>query len=117
MKAILLVLILLTQSAFGCTKPVTHLLEGDKAPCEGYLFSPEQEKEVRGKVEIMEQQTHVIQDQDALIVNLKQQIDNETKQTQNLNSQLNASSWDKYIYFGLGVLATSAAIYGASHLK
>lgn len=46
---ILLVGTMLSEAAFagGCSQPVFHLLPNQGAPCEGYLFSPEKEKELR----------------------------------------------------------------------
>ncbi len=44
----LLVLSLYSTSVFGnCSKPVTPLNKGEPAPCQGFLFSPEKEKEIR----------------------------------------------------------------------
>lgn len=36
-----------TQSFAECVKPVTALEQGASAPCRGYLFTPEKEKEIR----------------------------------------------------------------------
>ena len=33
--------------AASCSQPVYHLLPNQAAPCEGYLFSPDKEKELR----------------------------------------------------------------------
>jgi hypothetical protein len=45
--AIALTISLPISSFADCTKPVTSLEEGAKAPCTGYLFTPEKELEVR----------------------------------------------------------------------
>jgi hypothetical protein len=37
----------ITWQAFGCEVPVTPLKEGDKSPCTGFLFSPDQEHKLR----------------------------------------------------------------------
>jgi hypothetical protein len=42
-----LVLFLSAQSYANCLKPVTYLDKGTSAPCEGFLFSREKEREVR----------------------------------------------------------------------
>lgn len=50
MKKLLAILITLSMplnSFADCPKPVTSLEEGAKAPCTGYLFTPEKELEVR----------------------------------------------------------------------
>lgn len=46
---ILLAVTMLSQGAFAgtCAQPVFHLLPNEAAPCEGYLFSPEKEHELR----------------------------------------------------------------------
>ena len=38
---------LIAAPVWGCDKNVYYLVEGDKAPCTGYLFSPEKELELR----------------------------------------------------------------------
>lgn len=45
----LLAVTMMSQGAFAgtCAQPVFHLLPNQAAPCEGYLFSPEKEKELR----------------------------------------------------------------------
>jgi len=51
MKFIAIVLsILIATPIYGCPNQVTLLEIGEKAPCKGYLFSPEKEKEVRYKL-------------------------------------------------------------------
>lgn len=51
--AILLVSCLISSSVFAaeCARPVTPLKEGEQAPCTGFLFTSEKEKEVRLKGE------------------------------------------------------------------
>lgn len=52
LAVILAGLIGISNSAFaGCDKPVTLLIQGQKAPCRGYLFSPNKELEVRTRFE------------------------------------------------------------------
>ena len=44
---ILLLSLSITFPAWACDKPVLRLLKNEKAPCEGFLFSPEKELELR----------------------------------------------------------------------
>ena len=51
MKYIISTLLLsLTSQALADCKPVTYLEKNSSVPCDGYLFTPEKEKEVRSKV-------------------------------------------------------------------
>ena len=59
MKKLLAILITLSMplnSFSDCPKPVTSLEEGVKAPCTGYLFTPEKELEVR----LMEKESELL---------------------------------------------------------
>ena len=47
-KLTLISLLISTEVFAGCPKPVTPLQQGEAAPCEGFLFSPEKEREIRG---------------------------------------------------------------------
>jgi hypothetical protein len=92
----------------GCPTPVSYLTEGSKASCNGYLFSPEKELEVRTKLEHYDDMSQLIVQQDGLITNLKSQIDLDVKQ---IDEQKTVDSIDKVFYFVLGVVATSLAVY------
>lgn len=50
MKSIYLLTFLLISSTSIACDPVKYLEKGSPAPCTGYLFTPEKEKEVRLKV-------------------------------------------------------------------
>ena len=75
MLPILLVVTTFQGAAFaGCPKPVYHLLKGQKAECEGYLFSLDKELELR------------IMNEDYKF--LKQELELKNKQIDNLNKEV-----------------------------
>lgn len=106
----LFLMISLTANA-NCDKPVTSLKEGDKAPCQGYLFTEQKELEVRYKIETYDTMSNLVKKQDEMINILTQRIDNNQKQIdvydQKLQNQASSEFYQKLIYFGLGVLTTT----------
>lgn len=113
--------------SFPSQAEVRLLQEGDKAPYKGYLFDIETEKKIR--IDLLQLDYYKALDQhNVKIIKLMQ--DNEDlmnkrielyqKQNLNLNEQL-ASSKDintieRIVWFGLGILATGFAFYGARQL-
>lgn len=114
--SLFLSIFLYLQYSFGdCSKPVQYLTEGKPAPCTGYLFSPEKEKEVRQKVEDHSRLLELAKKQDELItiqdLRLAKQIeinDNLRKQNQHME---NTTMTEKLLWFGAGVLLTGSAVY------
>lgn len=131
LKTILLVYFLgfnQTVLATECKESVTLLNEGQKAECTGFLFSPDAEKKAsqsyddakyykelsdllhkrnvltNEEIKILDERLKLYQDQSFLLAQEVQKKENE-------------DFWQKTIYFGLGVLATGIAIYGAGQLK
>lgn len=113
--------------SFPSQAEVRLLQEGDKAPYKGYLFDIETEKKIR--IDLLQLDYYKALDQhNVKIIKLMQ--DNEDlmnkrielyqKQNLNFNEQL-ASSKDintieRIVWFGLGILATGFAFYGARQL-
>lgn len=88
------------SSVSACDQDVTYLNSGDSAPCNGYLFSPEKEFEVRVKVEENKYLTKIVDNQKILIDNLKEQNDiYETRK--------NLNDLEKFAYFIGGALITA----------
>lgn len=132
MKSILLVLILvLNQTAFAadtCPDDVQVINKGQVANCSGLLFSPEASKqmdeaiadskyfkEVNGK--LIERKKLTDEEISILDQRLKLYMNESNVLAKELSSRNSESSFQRIIYFGLGVLATGVAVYGASQLN
>lgn len=104
------------QYSFGnCSKPVQYLTEGKPSPCTGYLFSPEQELEVRTKVndynrllELTKKQDELITIQDLRLAKQVEINDNLRKQNQHME---NTTMTEKLLWFGAGILLTGSTVY------
>lgn len=79
-KALMCILSLVSTNLIAeCQKPVQMLKNGDLAPCDGYLFSPDKELEVRISSEenkILKKQLPLLNNQ---IYTLKQQLELDSK--------------------------------------
>jgi hypothetical protein len=103
----------------GCSKVVTSLIEGDKAPCQGYLYSLEYDAFVRVKIEernvyeslfnLEKKHTEITQDR------LKLALENEKYLQEQIKLQENTNFWYKTMYFFGGVLATGVLASTLSH--
>lgn len=130
-KTILIVYFLVlnqTAMAAECKEAVKLLKEGEKAECTGFLFSPEAEKKAsqsyddakyykdlsdllhkrnqltNEEIKVLDERLKLYQDQSYLLA-------------EQLNKKEREDFWQKTIYFGMGILATSIAVYGASKLN
>ncbi len=75
----------------ACEKNVYHLLEGEKTPCEGYLFSPKKELELRLMFESIPFLEKEIKLKDELIDSYK--INNEISEKIIKKEQQKAEMW------------------------
>lgn len=102
MKLILAILLVSNLSwATTCPDNVMYLTEGSKAPCTGYLFSPDMELQVRTEVIQLEKLQEISNKQDELITTLNQRIDNANQQIQVAER---SSFIDKVLYLSGGLL-------------
>lgn len=94
----------------SCPKPVTYLPEGTGAPCNGYLFTPEKELEVRTKVIQIDKLKELSEKQDELIDILNQRVDNNQQQISVLKYDAEQRNhirpWEDAGFFILGILVT-----------
>lgn len=128
-KLVLVIFLAVPSSVFAtqCKESVSLLNEGEKAPCTGFLFSPEAEKlatiahedakyfkEYSGlleeKLNKQQEQLMIMDERLNLYMSTSHELAKE------MNRKDREDFWQKTIYFGLGVLATSIAIYGATQL-
>lgn len=107
MKTLILSILLFSQISLACN-PVTYLTKGSSAACNGYLFSPEKEREVRemtikyGTMEkLVNQQDEVIRTQDQRIDVLMQQNVNLRNQNDSMESR---NQLETAIYFAIGMV-------------
>lgn len=112
MKTLIITLLLMSHLVFGntCDKPVTYLKEGIKAPCTGYLFTPEQELLVRSQDIKYKELENLFKTQGEMINLLSNRLDLSQQNNNLLNKQIkeikNINDIDKIIYFCLGILVS-----------
>lgn len=117
-------MLLLTFSTIaGANTDVVFINKGSAAPFDGILFTETKAKELRSDILESEKTKILLQSQlqksNTLqqIIKLKEtEIELYRKQNQRLLVDQNISSTLNYVWFGLGVLATGIAVYGAGSL-
>ena len=120
----LLLTILLTFSTEGIANETFFVQKGEKAPITGYLFSEQQTRDIRrelldkDELSVRLQSTrgqlqnyeHILKLKDSEIESYKTQNQRLVKLDQNNETM-------KYVWFGLGILVTGMAVYGAGSLS
>ena len=120
----LLLTILLTFSTEGIANETFFVQKGEKAPITGYLFSEQQTRDIRrellDKDELsvrlqsargqLQNYEHILKLKDSEIESYKTQNQRLVKLDQNNETM-------KYVWFGLGILVTGMAVYGAGSLS
>lgn len=111
--------------AVECSQSVSLLEENQKAPCTGYLFSPNAEKKASQAVEdvkyykelsdLYKKRTDLTNQE---ITVLEERLALYSKASTELAKEVNRKSsedfWQKTFYFSLGVVATGLIYYAAS---
>lgn len=102
----------------------TYLNSGDKAPYSGLLFSETKADGIRKELLDLDKHKLLLETERnrsarlGQIIELKdQEIDLYQKQNSRLLKSNDRSDSLNYIWFGLGILATGAAVYGAGALS
>lgn len=131
MKSILLALILvLNQTAFAadtCPEDIQVLNKGQVANCSGILLSPNASKQMDEAIadskyfkeinlKLIERKELTDKQVSILDQRLQLYMNESTVLAKELSTRDSQSSFQKIMYFGLGVLATGIAVYGASRL-
>jgi len=123
------VIFTLSQSVWAkCPEDVQVINKGEIANCDGLLFSPEASKQVDEtqedakyykdlsdklqvrrdyadkEINILDKRLHLYIQQSEILAKEVYRKEREDK-------------WQKFLYFGLGVLATGIAVHGASELN
>lgn len=109
MKGLLSFIFLFSSIGYAKCPDVTYLKQGQPAPCVGYLFSPEKEKELRGLDSKYETLQQIVLKKDEKINSLSYSLDQSQQSNVSLQRQLKAekagSTLEKAIYLTLGLLA------------
>lgn len=129
-KLILISFLILPNYSFAeeCKDPVQVIRSGEKANCDGFLFSDEAEKQAakarddakyyKDLSELLHKRSELTNEEIRILderLNLYMNTSNEL--AKEVNRKERQDFWQKTIYFSLGVLATGLAVYGASQLK
>jgi hypothetical protein len=121
----ILILLLSFRNAYG--SDVTYIEKDVKAPYNGYLFSPEKTKEVRagllerdGLKTINESLESSMKSLMNINRNNQEKVDilleKNDKLAKSLYEERQMSDFERLMWFGLGVVGTGLAIYGASQI-
>jgi hypothetical protein len=121
---ILIVLLLLGASNGFCQGDPVFLDKGEQAPFSGLLFSEGKAQGIRNellesdKTKLLLETERNRTDRLGQIIKLKdEEIELYNKQNQRLLKSNERSDTMQYIWFGLGILATGMAVYGAGALS
>lgn len=105
----------LQYSFADCSKPVTYLAEGAKAPCTGYLFTPDTELKVRTEMDKFEKTKELLSAQKTYTAEISKELlikaelnNNLKEQVKNLEEQ---SVYTKALWFGLGIILGGYTVY------
>lgn len=116
-------LLLIGSTTAKADNDVTFIEKGSSAPYSGILFTEQKARQLRN--DLLESDKHVImyESEKQTSKNLFQLVqlkDSEIELYQKQNKRLlrleDSSSRMNYIWFGLGILATGVAVYGAGGL-
>ena len=129
MIRLILIFSLITQTALAnqCPEDIQVITKGDVANCDGLLFSPEASKKADESIQdakyykelaekLKERQSYADKEINVLDQRLKLYIDQSQILAEQVHRKESEDKWQKLIYFGLGVLATGVAVYGASKI-
>ncbi len=108
--------LLYSQYIFAvCDKPVTYLTETTPTPCNGYLFTPEKEQDVRVRLGSYDKLLELNSKQDQLITTLNGRIEVQQKLNDNISEQLynreKHDKWTNMLWFIGGAFITTTIVY------
>jgi hypothetical protein len=125
---LLVFLLSFNSYATNCKESVVLLEEGKPAPCTGFLFSPSAEKQASKAVDdakYYKELSDLLHNKNELLISeLKVQderlmlyMKSTHELAQEVNRKQNEDFWQKTLYFSLGIVTTSLAVYGAAQLS
>ena len=98
----------------NCLAEATYIEKDQKAPYAGVLFSNDDALKLRSAIIDKEAAEKVVQLQDLNINLYKSQLDIYKEYTEKLEKQNQRQEYEKYVWFGIGILATSLSVYLAT---
>jgi hypothetical protein len=121
---VLMTMLLIFNTALACD-PVKFVEKGAAAPCTGYLFTPEKEKEVRMQVIDLQyekelslskdRQIELYKKENAILTERYQIWSVEAKAlSSDLSKERNSTFWRNTLYFALGMLITTGVTYAVN---
>lgn len=128
-RIVILCLFVINQCVWAnCPEDIQVLSKGEVANCDGLLFSPNASRKADEAIQdakyykLLSDRLYQRQDLTQKEINiLDERLRLYMDQSQTLAKELtykeNEDKWQKFMYFGLGVLATGIAVYGASQLR
>ena len=116
-------LLLIFSTTIKANTDVVFINKNSPAPFDGILFTESKAKELRSDILesektkiLLQSQLHKSETLQQIIQLKEKEIELYRTQNQRLMVNQNVSSSLNYIWFGLGVLATGIAVYGAGSL-
>lgn len=131
MKQLLLALALTlscTAWATDCPEDIQVIEKGQVANCDGLLFSPEASAEVDEtqqdlkfeqelNAQLMRKNVLLEQYADTVEKRLQLYVDQSNTLAKELTKREDRNKWEKFLYFGLGIVVTGIAVDAASELR
>lgn len=113
----------IANNAYGADNDVVFLNSGDRAPFTGILFSEQKAQSLRSELLEADKTKLLLETEKnrsnrlGQIIELKdEEIELYQKQNQRLLRSNDRNDTLNYVWFGLGILATGLAVYGAGML-
>lgn len=125
----LLIFSLISSTSFAsCPKNVQVIQKGQEANCDGFLFSDEAEKKAAQAIEDSKyykklnerlEQRKKLTDKEIEVLDkrLKLYIEQSETLAERLNKRETQNSWERVLWFSLGIVVTGLAVKGASELQ
>lgn len=123
---VLCILLLIPSNSFAsdCKDSVQVIKEGESAQCSGLLYSPDAAKKANQAFEdakyyqdlseLLHKRNELTQKEIAVLdERLKLYMDTSQTLAEQLTRKDHEDFWQKTLYFGLGVVVTGLAVYGA----
>lgn len=128
MRILLAAILLFTQLTFAdCPEDVQVITKGQVANCDGILLSPAASKKANEAADdakyykalsdkLFERRVQTDKETEILDKRLKLYMEQSQVLAEGLTRKENEDKWQRIMYFGLGVVATGIAVYGAAQI-
>lgn len=127
-KYLLILLLIAPPIHADCPEDVQAISKGEVANCDGLLFSEDAARKADASIqdakyyknlsELLTKRSELSNKEiDVLTNRLELYINQSEILAKEVYRKESEDKWQKLVYFGLGVIATGVAVYGASQLK